>query len=95
MAKKIILIASMVLAFGFASAKRSNAGTEMVEPYTAPAPTYNYAPPPPRPVYYAPPPPVSVVVYPAFGYYGPRFGFYRGHRFHGRHGYWRSHHHWR
>jgi hypothetical protein len=95
MAKKIILMASMVLGFGFASAQRSNAGTEMVEPYTAPAPTYNYAPPPPRPVYYAPPPPVSVVVYPAFRYYGPRFGFYGAHRFYGRHGYWRSHNHWR
>ena len=47
-AKKIILMASMVLAFEFASAQRSNAGTEMVEPYTAPAPTYNLAPPPPR-----------------------------------------------
>ena len=95
MAKKIILIASMVLAFGFASAQRSNAGTEVVEPYTAPAPPYNYAPPPPRPVYYAPPPPVSVVVYPVFGYYGPRFGFFGAHRFYGRHRYWRSHHHWR
>jgi hypothetical protein len=94
MLKKIILIVSMILAFWFASA-RSNAGTEMVEPYTAPAPAYNYAPPPPRPVYYAPPPPVSVVVYPAFGYYGSRFGFYGAHHCYGRHGYWRSHHHWR
>jgi hypothetical protein len=92
MAKKIILIISMVLAFGFAFAQRTNAGTEMIEPYTAPAPNYNYAPPPPRPIYYAPPPPVSVVVYPTFG---PRFGFFGAHRFYGRHGYWRSHRHWR
>ncbi len=95
MVKKIIVIVLAVLAFGFGSALRSRAGTEMIEPYSAPASTYNYAPPPPRPVYYAPPPPVGVVIYPAYGYYGPRFGFYGAHRFYGRHGYWRSHHHWR
>jgi hypothetical protein len=93
MGKKLIVIALMV--FGFGSALRSNAGTEVIEPYRAPAPTYNYAPPPPRPVYYAPPPPVGVVIAPAYGYYGPRFGFYGAHRFYGRHGYWRSHRHWR
>jgi hypothetical protein len=48
MAKKIIVIALIVFAFGFGSALRSNAGTEMIEPYRAPAPTYNYAPPPRR-----------------------------------------------
>ena len=97
MAKKIIVIALIVFAFGFGSALRSNAGTEMIEPYRAPAPTYNYAPPPPRPIYYAPPPPIGVVIYPGYGYYGSRFGFYGAHRFYGRHGhgYWRSHHHWR
>ena len=96
MGKKIIVTAALaVLAFGFGSAQRSNAGTEVIEPYNAPAPTYNYAPPPPRPIYYAPPPPVGVVVVrPAYGYYGPRFGAYRAHRFYGRHPYWRSHHHW-
>jgi hypothetical protein len=93
MGKKIIVMALMVFAFGFGSALRSNAGTEMIEPYSAPAPTYNYAPPPPRPVYYAPPPPVSFIVHPAYGYYGPRFGVYGAHRFYGRHAFWRSHHH--
>jgi hypothetical protein len=87
MAKKIILIVSAVLAFG--SALRSNAGTEVIDRYSAPAPAYNYAPP--RPVYYVPPPPVNVLIFPAYGYYGPRFGV---HRFHGRHVYSRSHH-WR
>jgi len=93
MVKKSIVIALAVFAFGFASALRANAGTEVIEPYRAPAPTYNYAPPPPRPVFYAPPPVVAVVVAPGYGYYGPRFGF--AHRFYGRHAYWRSHHHWR
>ena len=94
MAKKIILIASMVLGFGFASAQRSNAGTEMVEPYTAPAPTYNYAPPPPRRS--------TTLLLHRLGLsfirplaIGPRFGFFGAHRFYGRHGYWRWHHHWR
>ena len=75
--KKAGLIALAVFAFGFVSAPRSNAGTEMVEPRNAPSPTYNYAPPPPV-VYCAPPPPVAVVVVPAFGYYAPRarvFGY--------------------
>jgi hypothetical protein len=95
MGKKLTVIASAVLVLGFGSAPRSNAGTEMIEPYSAPRPTYNYAPPPPRPVFYAPPPIVGVVVGPGYGYYGPRFGAYRGHRFYGRNAYWRSHHHWR
>ena len=55
MGKKSFVIALAVFAFGFGSALRSNAGTDMVEPYRAPAPTYNYAPPPPRPVVYVPP----------------------------------------
>ena len=93
MGKKIIVIALAVFAFGFGSAPRSNAGTEVIEPYRAPAPTYNYAPPP-RPVFY-PPPPVGVAIYPGYVHYGPRFGFYRAHRFYGRRAYWRSHHHWR
>ena len=95
MGKKLIVIASAMFAFGFGSALRSNAGTEIVEPYSAPAPTYNYAPPPPpRPVFYVPPPVVGVVVAPGYGYYGPRFGGYRAHRFYGRHAYWRPHRHW-
>ena len=55
MGMKSFVIALAVFAFGFGSALRSNAGTDMVEPYRAPAPTYNYAPPPPRPVVYVPP----------------------------------------
>jgi hypothetical protein len=95
MGKKLIVIASAVFALGFAFALRLNAGTEMIEPYSAPAPAYNYAPPPPRPVFYPPLPVFGVVVGPGYGYYGPRFGAYRGHRFYGRNAYWRSHHHWR
>ena len=77
MGKKSFVIALAVLALGFGSALRSNAGTDMVEPYRAPAPAYNYAPPPPRPVVFVPPVRFGVVVGPAFGgYYGPRFGYY-------------------
>jgi hypothetical protein len=96
MGKKIILIASMVFAVGFGSALRSNAGTEMIEPYRAPAPRYNYAPPPPpRPIFYAPRPVFGVAVAPGFGYYGRGYGFY-GRRFYGRHAYWGPRHrHWR
>ena len=88
---KLIVIALAVSAIGFAAAPRSNAGTEVVEPQYAPQQTYNYEPPP-RPVYYAPPPRVNVLIFPAYGYYGPRFGV---HRFYGRHVYWRPDHHWR
>src|SRR5207245_9255840 len=49
MERKIIVIALAVFAFGFGSAMRSNAGTEVIEPYRAPAPRHNYAPPPPPP----------------------------------------------
>ena|SRR5437773_2719909 len=89
--KKFNVTVLAVLAFGFASALRLNAGTEVVVPYRAPAPTYNYAPP--APVYYAPPA-VGVAVYPAFGFYGPRFGVFGVRRFHGPRVHWRSHH-WR
>ncbi|PYK13184.1 MAG: hypothetical protein DME65_02655 [Verrucomicrobia bacterium] len=95
MGKKIVVIALAVFAFGFASALPSNAGTEVIEPRRAPAPTYTYAPPPPRPILYAPPPPIGVVVAPAYRFYGPRFAFYRAHRFYARHAYWRSHRPWR
>jgi hypothetical protein len=90
MEKKLIVIALTVFAFGFGCAVRSNAGTEVIEPYSAP-PTYNYAPPPP--IVYVPPPVIGVVVAPA--YYGPRFGFFGARRFYARGAYWRSHHHWR
>ena len=96
MAKKMIVIALGVFAFGFGSAPRSNAGTDMVEPYRAPAPSYNYAPP--RPVYYVPPPPVTIgfAIGPGVGFYGPRFGFFRGHRFFRPHAFRRGHpNHWR
>ncbi len=92
MAKTFIVTAVAALAFGFGSAMTSNAGTEVIDRYSAPAPAYNYAPPPPpRPIYYAPRPPVNVLVFPAYGYYGPRFGI---HRFPGRRVFWRPHH-WR
>jgi hypothetical protein len=89
--KKLTVTALAVLAFGFASAPRSSAGTEVVEPYRARAPAYNYAPPPP--VYYGPPV-VGVAFYPGFGFFGPRFRAFGVHRFHGPHGHFR-HHHWR
>jgi hypothetical protein len=93
MGKILIVMALAVFAFAFGSALRSNAGTEMIEPYRAPAPTYNYAPPPPpRPVLYIRPPVFGVVVAPGFGFYGPRF--YGAHRYYGRHAYWRGRHHW-
>jgi len=94
MGKKLIGIALVVQTFGFACAARLNAGTEVIEPYSAP-PAYNYAPPPPRPIVFVPPPVVGVVVAPAYRYYGPRFGFFDGRRFYARGAYWRSHHHWR
>jgi len=92
MGNKSFVIAVAVLAFGFGTALRANAGTDMIEPYRAPASSYNYAPPPPRPVFYAPPPVAfGVVVGPGYRYYGPRFGWYGPRRF----GYWRfRHHHW-
>jgi hypothetical protein len=99
MGKQFIVIVSAVFVFWFGSALRSNAGTDMIEPYRAPAPTYNYAPPPPppppRPILYVPPPVVGVVVAPAFGYYGRGYGFYGGHRYFGGHAHGRGHHkHW-
>jgi hypothetical protein len=96
MGKQFIVITLAVLAFTFATALRSNAGTDMIEPYRAPAPSYNYAPPPPpRPVFYVPPPVFGVVVAPGIGYYGGGHGFYGGHRYYGRHAYWRGrHNHW-
>ena len=69
MGKKCFVMALAVFALGFGTALRSNAGTDVIEPYRAPAPGYNYAPPP-RPVLYAPPPVrVGVVVGPGYRYY--------------------------
>jgi hypothetical protein len=91
--KKFVVLA--VLAFGFGSISRANAGTEIVRDYGG-GEINDYAPPPPRPVYYAPPPPVvGVVVYPTYGYYGPRYRVYGGHRYYDRRVYYRSHRHWR
>ena len=93
--KKLIVIALAVSAVGFASAPRSNAGTEMIEPYNAPAPRYNYVPPPPpRPVLYVPPPVVGFVVAPGFGYYPRPFRAYGYHRAYGR-PFYRHGRHWR
>jgi hypothetical protein len=92
MAKKTILIALAVCAFGFVSAPQSNAGTDTVidNSAAAPPPSDSYAPPPP--VYYAPAP-VRFAVYPTFGYYARPVRFYGYHPFHGRHIYERRH--WR
>jgi hypothetical protein len=98
MGKKLMAIGLAVFAFGFGTALCLNAGTDMIEPYRAPAPAYNYAPPPPpppRPVVFVPPPVVGVVVAPGFGHYGRGYSFYGGHRYYGRQAYWRGHgHHW-
>lgn len=97
MGKKCFIMGLAVFALSFGTALRSNAGTDMIEPYRAPAPSYNYAPPPPpRPVYYVPPPPVRIGVFfgPRVGYYGRGYGFYGGHRYYGRRGYWGGRHHW-
>ena len=92
MGKKCFVLGLTVLTFAFGTALRSNAGTDMVEPYRAPAPSYNYAPPPrPRPVFFVPPVRVGVFFGPSFGFVGPQWGFYGGHRFYGRHPYWRGH----
>ena len=88
MGKKCFVMVLAVFALAFGTTVRSNAGTDMIEPYRAPAPSYNYAPPPPpRPVR------VGVVIGPGYGYYGPGYGYYGSHRFYGCLAYWRGHHH--
>ena len=83
MRKKMGLIALAVFGFGWVSG--TNAGTEVIQDYSADGPLYT---PPPRPVYYTPPP-VSVVIYPGCPYfYGPRYRVYGGHRYCVRRGYW-------
>jgi hypothetical protein len=102
MGKKCFVTALAVFTFGFGTALRSNAGTDMIEPYQAPARSYNYAPPPPpRPVAFLPPVRIGVFFGPGFGYYGPGYGYYGrgygygGHRYYGRQAYWRGPgHHW-
>jgi hypothetical protein len=94
MGKKCFVVGLALLAFGFGTALRSDAGTDMIEPYQAPAPSYNYAPPPrPRPVVFVPPVRIGVFFGPGFGWYGPRYGFYGARRFYGRPAYWHGHHH--
>jgi hypothetical protein len=94
MGKKLVPITLAVFAFGFGLVLRSNAGTDIVEPYRAPASTYNYAPPP-RPVVYGPPVSIGIGFGPAWGFYGPRWGFFHGHRFFRPHGHWPGHpRHW-
>jgi len=92
MEKKLIVTALAISAFGFGSVVQSNAGTEVIEQYRAPAPRYNYAPP--RPVFFAPPV-VGLFVGPRYGYYGRGYGYYGARRFYGRHAYWRHHRYWR
>ena len=102
MGKKCFVMALAMFAFGFGTALRSNAGTDMVEPYQAPTRSYNYAPPPPpRPVAFLPPGRIGVFFGPGFVYYGLGYGYYGrgygygGHRYYGRHAYWRGPgHHW-
>src|SRR5262249_58961878 len=79
MDKKLIVTTLAVLAFAFGITPRSSAGTDMVEPYSAPARTYNYGPPPPRPVVYAPPVRFGVFFGPGCGW-GPRVAFSRRRR---------------
>ena len=89
--KKLIVAALAV--FGFALVPMTNAGTDVIRDYGTDQ-FNSYAPPRPRPVYYAPPPPVNVLVFPAYGYYGPRFiGIHRP--FYARRAFVRPYHHWR
>jgi hypothetical protein len=46
---KYLGVVLAIFAFGFAVAPSSRAGTEVIQDYSASQPTYNYAPPPPRP----------------------------------------------
>jgi hypothetical protein len=100
MGKKCFVMGLAVLAFGFGTAVRSNAGTDMIEPYQAPARSYNYAPPPPpRPAFFVPPVRIGFFVGPGIGYYGRGYGYYGGHRYYGhryygRRGNWGGHRHW-
>jgi hypothetical protein len=93
-------MALAVFAFAFGTALRSNAGTDMLEPYQAPPRSYNYAPPPPpRPVAFLPPVRIGIFFGPGFGYYGPGYGYYGrrygygGHRYYDRRDYWGGHYH--
>ncbi len=88
MLKKLFAVMFVVIGFALAPVTM-NAGTEVIRDYGRDQ--YNYAPrplPPPRPIYYAPRPPIYFSIFPAFGYYGPRFGY---HRFYGHRAYWHRH----
>ena len=96
--KKLLFI---IVVFGFLSA--AYAGTDVIRDYGADQfkNSYSYAPtplPPPRPIYYAPPPQVNVLVFPAYGYVGPRYcgPRYVGSRVYGVHRFVDGRvHHWR
>jgi hypothetical protein len=90
MGTKLIVTGLAMLAFAFGFVVCSNAGTDTIEPYRAPAPAYNYAPPPPRPVFFAPPIAFGFAVGPR-RFWGPRFGWWGPRRFYGRPG-WRFRH---
>jgi hypothetical protein len=100
MSLKSYVIALGVAAVGLAAVPVARAGGDYVEPETAPAPRYNYAPRQ-EPIYdapavYVPRPVVSIGFYPAFGFYGRPYGYYGGyyrsywgHRYYGgRGGHW-------
>jgi hypothetical protein len=91
--KTISGIALGIVVFGFASASRANAGTEVVRDYGGREINNYAAPPPPPPVYYVPPPAFGIAVYPGYRFFGPRFTVF--HRFDGRRSHFRSHRHWR
>jgi hypothetical protein len=93
MRNRFIIIVLSIFTLGFAAAAPANAGTEIVRDYGG-REVNRYAPPPPPPVYY-PPPPVGVVVYPSYGFFGPRFRFVGVHRFDGRRVFLRSPHRFR
>jgi hypothetical protein len=84
--KKLLIL----VVFGFSSV--AYAGTEVIRDYGADQFNNYYAPPPPRPVYYAPPPPVNVLIFPAYGYYGPRYRAFGVHRYYARRAFVRPYH---
>ena len=93
MLKKMTPIAVAIFAVAFASATRSHAGVEMMEPEIVPAPRYSYVPPPPPTVIYYAPPPSGVVIERGYAHYPPRYRAHRHHRFHGPRGHWRRGYH--
>src|SRR4051812_41721909 len=97
--QKLTVLGLAIVAFGVAAAPRANAGDEMIDQETTPAPRQNYAQPQER-VYYAPPVvTLGIGVYPGFGYYGwpYRYGYsryYGHHRYYGHRRYYGGRGHW-